>query len=211
MNDPTESHENALVGLTSLGILGAGLGALFLGVEDFWLVFVIGFAVLVPIVATLTGDHGTGEYDPWLGTREHQRHDETGEYDRYDDTGERHRHDGTGERHRHDGTGERHRHDGRAATAQQNDESGRSAERVEDAEVESKQDALDTLRERYARGDLSETDFERKVEALLETETPESARKRIERARTGDESERTSADRDADETEMNLETDERTR
>jgi hypothetical protein len=49
-------------------------------------------------------------------------------------------------------------------------------------EPESTQDALDTLRTRYARGELTEAEFERKVEALLETETPESARKRAERA-----------------------------
>ena len=50
------------------------------------------------------------------------------------------------------------------------------------SDPESKQDALDTLRTRYARGELTEAEFERKVEALLETETPESARKRAERA-----------------------------
>ncbi|MEF8779332.1 MAG: SHOCT domain-containing protein [Haloferacaceae archaeon] len=40
--------------------------------------------------------------------------------------------------------------------------------------------ALATLRERYARGELDEAAFERKVEALLETESPESARERVE-------------------------------
>ncbi|WP_135826658.1 SHOCT domain-containing protein [Halorussus ruber] len=48
------------------------------------------------------------------------------------------------------------------------------------ADTESKQDALDALRSRYARGDLSDAEFERKVETLLETETPESARKHVE-------------------------------
>jgi len=56
----------------------------------------------------------------------------------------------------------------------------RSENRTSDPE--STQDALDTLRNRYARGDLTEAEFERKVETLLETETPESARKRAERA-----------------------------
>ncbi|WP_276300850.1 SHOCT domain-containing protein [Halorussus lipolyticus] len=49
------------------------------------------------------------------------------------------------------------------------------------AGTESKRDALDELRSRYARGDLSDAEFERKVETLLETETPESARKHVER------------------------------
>lgn len=41
-------------------------------------------------------------------------------------------------------------------------------------------DALATLRARYARGELDDEEFERKVEALLETESPESARDRLE-------------------------------
>ena len=49
---------------------------------------------------------------------------------------------------------------------------GRSREETDD-------EALATLRDRYARGELDEAEFERKVEALLETETPESARDRI--------------------------------
>lgn len=39
--------------------------------------------------------------------------------------------------------------------------------------------ALATLRERYARGELDDEAFERKVETLLETESPESARDRV--------------------------------
>lgn len=44
-------------------------------------------------------------------------------------------------------------------------------------------DALDTLRDRYARGELGDEEFERKLEALLETETPDEARRRVERDR----------------------------
>ena len=40
------------------------------------------------------------------------------------------------------------------------------------------QDALQTLRERYARGDLTDEQFERKVERLLETETLEDVEDR---------------------------------
>ena len=61
------------------------------------------------------------------------------------------------------------------------DTNHRGARETRDA-PESKQDALDTLRDRYARGDLSDEEFERKVERLLETETPESAREHVSRA-----------------------------
>ncbi|AUX08747.1 hypothetical protein AArcSl_1112 [Halalkaliarchaeum desulfuricum] len=44
---------------------------------------------------------------------------------------------------------------------------------------ETDDEALATLRDRYARGHLDDEEFERKVEALLETESPESARDRI--------------------------------
>lgn len=47
------------------------------------------------------------------------------------------------------------------------------------AASESEAGALHELRGRYARGELSEEQFERKVETLLETETPEDARKRV--------------------------------
>nr|WP_275039311.1 SHOCT domain-containing protein [Halococcus thailandensis] len=40
---------------------------------------------------------------------------------------------------------------------------------------ESQTDELDTLRDRYARGELTEEQFESKVETLLETDTPEDA------------------------------------
>lgn len=42
------------------------------------------------------------------------------------------------------------------------------------------QDALEALRSRYARGELSETEFERRLERLVETETVEDARRSVE-------------------------------
>jgi uncharacterized membrane protein len=43
----------------------------------------------------------------------------------------------------------------------------------------SKQDALERLRERYASGELSDEQFERKLERLLETDTLENAREYV--------------------------------
>jgi hypothetical protein len=43
---------------------------------------------------------------------------------------------------------------------------------------ESASDALETLRDRYARGELTDDQFERKLERLLETETLEDVEER---------------------------------
>ena len=115
--------------ITSLLVLGAGLLALFLDVPNWWLVFVIGYAVVLPLVAIIFDEDGDG-----------------------------------------DALDERDR---RTADAPD----GRSDDRVPD----SKRDAMETLRERYAQGELSEAQFEEKLEKLLETETLEDARARIER------------------------------
>ncbi|WP_134669185.1 SHOCT domain-containing protein [Halorussus marinus] len=53
------------------------------------------------------------------------------------------------------------------------------------------QDALDALRARYARGELTEAEFESRLERLLETETPESARASLDREPAADERDRT--------------------
>ncbi|MFC6787195.1 SHOCT domain-containing protein [Halobaculum halobium] len=54
-------------------------------------------------------------------------------------------------------------------------------------------DALDTLRDRYARGDLTDEQFERKLDRLLETESLEDAEDRRHRER-----DRRGRERDAD-------------
>jgi uncharacterized membrane protein len=54
---------------------------------------------------------------------------------------------------------------------------------------DSNEDALQTLRDRYASGELTDEQFERKLERLLETETLEDAEDRSQRV-TGDELER---------------------
>jgi uncharacterized membrane protein len=46
-------------------------------------------------------------------------------------------------------------------------------------------DALETLRQRYARGELTDEQFERKVEQLLETETLEDIEGQTEPTTTG--------------------------
>jgi len=74
------------------------------------------------------------------------------------------------------------------------DEEERGRDRGDDAErradsqerPESKQDALDLLRERYARGEMTDEQFERKVERLLETETPEAAEAAVSERRAAD-------------------------
>jgi len=47
--------------------------------------------------------------------------------------------------------------------------------KIEHVTASSTQEGLETLRNRYARGELTEEQFERKVDHLLETETPEDA------------------------------------
>lgn len=63
-----------------------------------------------------------------------------------------------------------------------------SAERTTDttAETDETADALERLRERYADGELSEEEFERRLERLLDTESVADARRRVERRRTAE-------------------------
>ncbi len=48
-----------------------------------------------------------------------------------------------------------------------------SSETTRDSQPTTQDDALETLRERYARGELTDEQFERKVDQLIETETIE--------------------------------------
>ncbi|QZY00505.1 SHOCT domain-containing protein [Halobaculum rubrum] len=57
-------------------------------------------------------------------------------------------------------------------------------------------DALGTLRDRYARGELTDEQFERKLDRLLETESLEDAEDRVERDRRTGERERREAERE---------------
>jgi len=58
-----------------------------------------------------------------------------------------------------------------------------TAGRQQDGADTSTEDALGTLRDRYARGELTDEQFERKLERLLETETLEDVEDRYRRER----------------------------
>ncbi|WP_158853543.1 SHOCT domain-containing protein [Halorhabdus sp. CUG00001] len=107
--------ENA-TGVVSILVTGIFLGALFTG-QDWWLPFMlVGYVMIVPIVALLFGDEEDIEEwwdDETITEPEHTQNQETDEQ------------------------------------------------------------ALETLRDRYARGELTDDQFERKVQRLLETESLE--------------------------------------
>ena len=125
--DSLAESDDRVVSAVALLVLGAGLGSLFgvpvLDAIEFWVIFAIGYAVVVPLTSLLRG-HGA--------------------------------------------------------------ESARDSPRESGRDGSEGADALDRLRDRYARGELSEAQFERKLETLLETETPEDARERIDRAAGSD-------------------------
>ncbi|MFP9191789.1 SHOCT domain-containing protein [Natronosalvus vescus] len=67
----------------------------------------------------------------------------------------------------------------------------RRRERERAGEDESDVDPLDQLRDRYARGELSDAEFERKLDRLLETETHDGAKRAARRdSRVSNEQER---------------------
>lgn len=129
MNGPgSRIDEEKITGVLAMLILGAGFLTMFAGLDAFWMIWVLGFAVLLPIVSILLGED-----------------------DEADDRGT---------------------------------DAGRTRRRAPDADPEreaDEDDPLATLRGRYARGEIDEETFERKLEALLETETPEGARDRLSR------------------------------
>ena len=65
--------------------------------------------------------------------------------------------------------------DGNTSTDQLRDKLQEREKSTNIEKSESQTDELDTLRDRYARGELTEEQFESKVETLLETDTPEDA------------------------------------
>jgi uncharacterized membrane protein len=136
-DDSVADADDPVVGAVVLLVLGAGLGSLFglpiLNAIDFWVIFAIGYAVVVPLVSVLRG------------------------------------------------------RDGASHTTSRAEDAADASEDASDDDVDA---ALDRLRDRYARGDLSDEQFERKLETLLETETPEDARARLDRGRDADPADR---------------------
>ena len=126
-SDPVDRLKANAVEVASTLVIAAGIAALLFGVNNFWIVFVIGFVFIVPIVALAFGDED--ERLAWWGD---SKESET-----------------TGEERITDGT-----------TENRNSES------------------LSIIRERYARGELTDEQFEKKLERLLETETLESVEER---------------------------------
>jgi len=62
----------------------------------------------------------------------------------------------------------------------------KSLSAADESDTEDTADALERLRSRYANGDLTDEQFERKLDRLLETETLEDAAEWVERSRDGD-------------------------
>ena len=125
MSTPAERVRENAVALTSTLVTGIWLVALFTG-QGWWLPFMlVGYIVVVPVVALLFGDE-----------------DEVAEH--------------------------------------WNDETATDAT---SEQTGNEKDALQALRDRYARGELTDEQFERKLERLLETETIEDIEDEKRRAR----------------------------
>lgn len=133
----------------ALLILGAGFVALFTGFEYFFLVWILGFAVLLPLVSVLLED----EEEASLADSIDSTFESIGTVIRGIDRGFQDHVEPAFE-----GREPRRRDDDRAAE-----------------DENSTADALDIIRQRYARGDLTDEQFERKLDRLFETTTPEDA------------------------------------
>lgn len=139
---PRDRLTDSAVEIASTLVTGVWLGALLLGQEWWWIAMLLGYAVVVPIVATLFGDDtesGSWRDDDWWGESE----DWWGGWGTWTSDGES------------------------AAD-------GTPAPTTEET-------PLETLRRRYAAGELTDAQFERKLERLLETDTLENVEERAAR------------------------------
>ena len=158
-----DSWRERVIAILPMLILGLGFLDLFLNVlpgVPFFLVFIVGFAVVLPIVALLLGGEG-GDHDDAL--------DETGRTlgETFDRAGE--------DLDRVFGGGTRDRRGRRDAE--------RSTDVARASDEGNTRDAIETLRNRYARGELTDEQFEAKLDRLMETDTPENAAEWRERER----------------------------
>jgi hypothetical protein len=157
-----ETFREKLVGVLTMLILGVGFLDLFLDVlpgVPFFLVWIIGFAVVLPIVAILLDVDDDDEGGAF------------GEFEReMEQFGE--------EMERAFGGGGR------------DEQTAGARDSAPDSEEEDLSDAIETLRRRYARGDLTDEQFEAKLDRLMETDTPENAAAWRERERERAERER---------------------
>ncbi len=157
-------------------ILGAGFLALFLGFRYFWVVWALGFMTVMPLLSLLFGDHDEHVHRQRNQSTPSQSSTEAAIDSAFETIGEvlTELNDAYYE------------HiepvfDERAERSSRRDyrtdpPKGRHDSRVDyERRAGSTADALTVLRERYARGDLTEAQFERKLDVLLETESPESA------------------------------------
>ena len=109
MKSPSEISWDEMLAIFVFLTLGAGFVAMVAGMPYFWLIWVLGFAVVLPILGILfSEDEANSELADERGT-----------------------------------------------------------------DVSS--DPLTSLRDQYARGDLTDEEFDRKLDRLLETESPENA------------------------------------
>ncbi|RRJ32034.1 SHOCT domain-containing protein [Halocatena pleomorpha] len=144
MNDLRKRAKNRLDEIVSLLVLGGGFAAMFTGIEQFDLIWILEFVVLVPLISILTDGRIPATLDddyrarPLTATEPMKRRDQSADGDTSFST----------------------------------------------------QDALTTLRERYARWDLTDEQFDRKLTQLIETDTPENAVEWHERTERETETER---------------------
>lgn len=123
----TERFKDNAGKIVSTLVIAAGVTALLLGMGNFWIIFAVGFAFIVPLVKQIFGDENPRRYN-WRSSKE-----------------------------------------------------SKTAEDDDSIAEESRNEPLDSLsiiRERYARGELTEEQFERKLDQLLETETLEDVEDR---------------------------------
>ena len=155
-DDPVTRFRENVTGITAVLVTGLWLSLLLAGAPaSLWLpILIVGYVVVVPIVAILFGD----EED----IREWWDEDELG------------------------------------SSYPAEESTGGDADALDRREALDRRDALDRLRDRYAAGELTDEQFEAKLELLLQTETIEDV-EYWKRDRRGNEHERALDEQERDE------------